>query len=142
MTTASAPAMEEIDLDYLQIEVDQQRALIRLFWKRQVTISELRTGFYTAAQVAETYACKYWLGDARNTTMLDIADQDLVAKDLVTLISKAGIRKIARLVDEQEMTFSNSLTMKLKIETKHPENIGFETAIFTNEDQALNWLFE
>lgn len=134
--------IKEINLDYLKLEVDPHQSLIRLFWKRQVTISELRTGFYTAAEVAATYGCKYWLGDARNTTMLDIEAQEYVVKDLVNLISQAGIRKIARLVNEQEMRNNQSFSMKLKIETRHAENIRFETALFADEAQALNWLFE
>ena len=101
-----------------------------------------RTRIYTAAQVAETYGCKYWLGDARNTSMLDIADQDFLVKDLVTIISKSGIRKIARLVDVLEAVVSDSFSMKFRIEAKHPEQIAFETAIFTSEDSALDWLFE
>ena len=64
--------LKEINLDYLKLEVNVPQKLIRLYWKRQVNNSELRTGFYTAAQVAETYGCKYWLGDARNTTMLSV----------------------------------------------------------------------
>ena len=134
--------LKEINLDYLKLEVDVPRLLIRLYWKRQVNNSELRTGFYTAAQVAETYGCKYWLGDARNTTMLDIADQDMVVKDLLSIISNSGIRKVARLVDVLEAVVTDSFSMKFKIESKHPDRITFETAVFTDVDSALDWLFK
>ena len=142
MMPAAVTDLKEINLDYLKLEVDPGASLIRLYWKRQVTNSELRTGFYTAAQVAETYGCKLWFGDSRNTSMLNIADQDFLVKDLLTILSNAGIRKVARLVDEQEAVVTTSFSMKLKIESEHPENIRFETAVFTNAAAALAWLQE
>ncbi len=130
-----------VDLAYLRLQIEPDLSLISLFWKRQVTNSELRTGFYTAVEVARSYKCRFWLGDARQTTMLNIADQDYLVKDLVSLISNSGIKKVARIVTEDEYDFKTSFSMKLKIETNHSASIGFETNIFTDHDAAKKWLF-
>jgi hypothetical protein len=129
-----------VDLDYLHVEVHPELSLIVLFWKRQVNISELRTGFYTAIEIARSFGCKLWLGDARKTTMLDIAENEYLIKDLINLISETKVEKIARILNENDLEQPDFFAMKFQVEAGQSEEIHFTTEVFTSEDEARKWL--
>jgi hypothetical protein len=139
--SSEAELPKVVEMEYLHLQVEPELSLICLTWKRQVNLSELRTGFYTAVEVARNFGCKYWLGDARKTSMLDIADNDFLVEHLVGQLSESGIEKVARVVSEEEAVLSQSYTMKNKIESTHQDQINFNTDIFTTLEAARKFLF-
>lgn len=126
--------------DYVNITVENDIKLISITWQRQVSSDELRIGFYKAVEAAILYSCKYWLGDARKTDYLEIADQHWMVKELAALINQSEIIKLARIIKDDDISVLSGAIIKQKFDNNHLHHFNFSAEIFTEIEMARLWL--
>ncbi|WP_303311479.1 hypothetical protein [Hymenobacter sp. BT730] len=140
MPTASAPGFHS---DYLTIAYRPDLQLLTLRWLRDVTMSELQTGFQAAREAARTAGAMRWLVDVRRRLELDAIPSTWVANQLLPTVA-------AELPDTLQVAYllapARNEAIRTDPELKEAVILAQGTAqpyrlqLFIDEGEAVRWV--
>ncbi|NEM98489.1 hypothetical protein [Pontibacter burrus] len=126
---------------YIRIELEAALKFIRVLWLRHPSSDEFREGFSKAADLTIAHHCHYWLSDSRAIHYLQLADQNWLIRLVTQLLPQVKLRRFARLNTLESLAMMDVPRTLNELEKLPDWQQHTLTKVFTEEDDALAWLF-
>ncbi|PRY10019.1 hypothetical protein CLV24_11687 [Pontibacter ummariensis] len=124
--------------DFLLLQVDGKKKLLRSKWLRPVSSEELKEGIGVVGQCIVSEDSAYWLSDARLLNTITFVDQQWVVREIAPLIANTNLQKFARIVTADVFNYISFENMVQRIKEEH--SVIAELGQFTSEGAATDWL--
>lgn len=127
---------------YLRIYLNVAMKFIRVLWLRHPSSDEFREGFSKAAELTIAHKCQYWLSDSRAIHYLELADQNWLIRLVTQLLPQSRLYKFARLNTPESLAMMDVPRTFSELEKLPEWQQHITMKVFTEEDDALAWLFD
>jgi hypothetical protein len=131
MTPAELP-------EYLTARIISEDSLLHITWMRPVSTVEYREGLHAIKQLILDQNTRLWLADSRRLSHVTFEDQQWIIKELIPLLLKSQLQKVARVVNADVFTYISFENMMSKAQENL--NVYVQMEQFTTIESALGWL--
>ncbi|OKL40326.1 hypothetical protein [Pontibacter flavimaris] len=131
MTSAELP-------EYLTSRIVPEEDLLHITWMRPVSTEEYREGLHAIKQLILDQSTRLWLADSRRLSHVTFEDQQWIIKELIPLLLKSQLQKVARVVKADVFTYISFENMMSKAQENL--NVHVQMEQFTTVESALGWL--
>lgn len=131
MTPAELP-------NYLSARIVPDENLLHVTWLRSVSSQEYRDGLKAIKKLIFENNFKLWLADSRLLAHVTFEDQQWIMKEVIPLLLKSQLQKVARVVNADVFSYITFENMMSKAHENY--NVEGHMEQFTSIDAALSWL--
>ncbi len=129
-----------LSLEYLSLQVGEEKSLLYVDWKRQPTREELLRGFTLVVGQLLAYPVKFWLGNFSHIQQIEEEDQHWYAEKIVSDLRFTKVQKVARVVSGNYDAYQTAAHL-MSLANQNPLlKSKLEHQVFMSVPSALTWL--
>lgn len=129
-----------LDNEYLTISIHRTESLLFLDWKRQISLSERKTGFLHALNLTYQYNINNWLISDLNIFFISPEEKDWLLTEWIELASKSPILKIAVVCSENYDLLINGNDFTSLGQKQYQNKGKIEHLVFMDFPIARTWI--
>ena len=126
--------LQILNESYVDVQYDEERYLIKVYWKSEMTSEEYRKAFSLAIDSAKTHRIDSYLSDIRNQKLVSPNDRKWFEEIAFPNAIKAGLKRAA-------VVFSGNVFKKYYLNNILAKSKKYKLPMkfFTTEEDALIW---
>lgn len=124
--------------DILQTKIDYEAKLVCSNWLHYIESQNLREGLLHMASCINKHHLTSWLQDCRNLSAPGVLDQKWIVEELMPLLEKSDLQKIALVMPGDYILHMVAAEMRDKIYGRYGQRITLEC--FSRSTHGLYWL--
>ncbi len=115
---------------------DESLSLVKIEWTLECNSQHYRSSYLKIIEFQRTTPAKFFISDVRNQPVISPENRKWFEKDIIPKAIQQGLKKAA--VISSGNAFKNYY---LNIILSTTNKFGLPLKLFSNEEDALNWLF-
>jgi len=135
-------AKEVFQTPYVSVLHDESEALLTIYWKRQISLEERKSGFLWALQYSCTHQVRNWLIDAAEIFLVTPAEKEWVTYTWTKLVAASGIQKIAVVAEISLPALEASTRFTQEAQKQYAAAGHTRHEVFTDHQVARAWFLE
>ncbi|MGV3638938.1 MAG: hypothetical protein ACO1NZ_00390 [Adhaeribacter sp.] len=135
-------AKEVYHTPYVSVLHEESLSLLTIFWKRQISLEERKTGFLWALEYSNSHQVRNWLIDDAEIFLITPAEKEWITYTWTKLVAGSCIQKIAVVTKVELPALESNARFTEDAQKQYAASGHTRHEVFTDYQMALAWFGE